>query len=302
MRSNPFSGINWKVVCALLPAGLAGVYLFGRGALWTILIAVCAAVAAEWLLLGITRTKGSVTDGSALLTGLLLAYNLPSHVPFWLPAAGALFAIVVAKHAFGGSGKNIFNPALAGRVFLLVTWPRYMTAFTLPGGRWPWEQADTVASATPLALLKGGMVFGRISYLDLLLGRRAGCIGEVCIAALLAGALFLLARRYISWHIPVTFIAAVAVITYVFSPQGFFRGEWLLHLCTGGLVLGAFFMATDIVTSPCTKAGKLFFGAGCGALTAGIRLWGGYPEGVSFAILIMNAAVPFIDRVTLHVS
>jgi electron transport complex protein RnfD len=188
-------------------------------------------------------------------------------------------------------GQNIFNPALAGRVFLMASWPKYMTTFTKP-------LYDAVTSATPLALIKEGKVLENLSYWDLFLGKRGGCIGEVCILALIVGALFLLYKGYISWHIPVTYIASVGLLTYIFGLKGLFSGDWLFHILTGGLILGAFFMATDYVTSPLTRKGQIIFGIGCGLITAIIRLWGGYPEGVSYAILMMNAATPIIDRYT----
>jgi Na+-translocating ferredoxin:NAD+ oxidoreductase subunit D len=286
------SRIMWTVIFCLIPAGAAGVIIFGLPALWTIILAVVSAVSCEWLIQVLTKRKISVWDGSAILTGLLLAYNLPPQVPFWIPVIGAIFSISIAKMAFGGLGQNIFNPALAGRVFLMASWPKYLTTFTQP------FNYDAVTSATPLALLKEGKLTQHIPNWDLFLGIRGGCIGEVCIIALVAGALFLLIRRYISWHIPISFIATAGFLTWAFGGKTFFSGDWIFHVLSGGLILGAFFMATDYVTSPLTKIGHLVFGIGCGALTAVIRLWGGYPEGVSYAILIMNAATPLIDRYT----
>ena len=286
------SRIMWTVIACLIPAGVAGVVIFGAGALWTILLATVSAVFCEWLIQVLTKRKITILDGSAMLTGLLLAYNLPPEVPFWIPVIGSAFSIAVAKMAFGGLGQNIFNPALVGRVFLMASWPKYMTAFTRP------FNSDAVTSATPLALLKEGKLAQHISNWDLFLGIRGGCIGEVCIVALLAGALFLLIRGYISWHIPVSFIATAGFLTWAFTGKGFFNGDLLFQILSGGLILGAFFMATDYVTSPLTRKGHLIFGIGCGALTAVIRIWGGYPEGVSYAILIMNAATPLIDRYT----
>jgi electron transport complex protein RnfD len=286
------SRIMWTVIFCLIPAGVAGVILFGLSALWTIMLAVISAVLCEWLIQVLTKKKISVLDGSAILTGLLLAYNLPAQVPFWIPVIGAIFSISIAKMAFGGLGQNIFNPALAGRVFLMASWPKYLTKFPQP------FNYDAVTSATPLALLKEGKLSQHIPNWDLFLGIRGGCIGEVCLIALLAGALFLLIRRYISWHIPISFIATAGFLTWAFGGRTFLGGDWLFHILSGGLILGAFFMATDYVTSPLTKKGHLAFGIGCGALTAVIRLWGGYPEGVAYAILIMNAATPLIDRYT----
>jgi electron transport complex protein RnfD len=282
----------WMVIISLLPAGAAGIFIFGKDALWTILLGITSAVLTEWLLQVLTKRKVTVLDGSAVLTGLLLAYNLPAKVPFWLPVIGSCFAIAIGKQVFGGLGQNIFNPALVGRVFLLASWPKYMTTFTRP------LNYDAITQATPLAIIKAGKVLENISYLDLFWGRRAGCIGEVCIAFLLLGALLLLLRGYISWHIPVSFIVTTGLLTYIFGPKGFFSGDWLFHILSGGLILGAFFMATDYVTSPLTKKGHIIFGIGCGLITVVIRLWGGYPEGVSYAILMMNAATPLIDRYT----
>jgi len=284
--------IMWLVVLSLVPAGLAGVFIFGPQALWVILLSVASALVTEGVLQALTKGKVTISDGSAFLTGLLLAYNLPADVPFWIPVVGSAFSIAIGKQVFGGLGQNIFNPALVGRVFLMASWPRYMTIFTKP------MIYDAVTQATPLALLKENKILAHISYWDLFLGKRGGCIGEVCILALLLGAIFLLSRGYISWHIPITYIFIVGLFAYVFGPGGFFTGDWLFHILSGGLVLGAFFMATDYVTSPLTQKGQIIFGIGCGLITAVIRLWGGYPEGVSYAILMMNAAAPIIDRYT----
>ncbi|MFA5092700.1 MAG: RnfABCDGE type electron transport complex subunit D [Candidatus Omnitrophota bacterium] len=284
--------IMWAVVLSLIPAGVAGVIIFGLDALWVTLVAVIAAVLTEWVCGILTKKKVTIFDGSAVITGILLAFNLPSNVPIWLPIVGAVFSIAIGKQVFGGLGQNIFNPALVGRVFLMASWPKYMTTFTRP------FSFDAVTSATPLALLKEGKILGDISYLDLFLGNRGGCIGEVCILALLIGAAFLLIKGYISWHIPVTYIVTTALFTYVFGAAQFFHGDWLFSILTGGLVLGAFFMATDYVATPLTIKGQIIFGIGCGLLTGVIRIWGGYPEGVSYAILMMNAATPFIDRYT----
>jgi len=290
--------IMWLVALSLLPAGAAGVFIFGLSALWVIILGVVSAVITELILQLLTKNKITILDGSAVITGLLLVYNLPPKVPFWLPIIGSVFAIAIGKQVFGGLGQNIFNPALAGRVFLMASWPKYMTAFTQPLPAGVGLSYDAVTQATPLAILKEAKVLEQLSYWDLFLGKRAGCIGEVCILALLLGAIFLLAKGYISWHIPVSYIATVGIFTYIFGPKGLFSGDWLFHILSGGLILGAFFMATDYVTSPLTRKGHLVFGVGCGLLTAVIRLWGGYPEGVSYAILMMNAAAPLIDRYT----
>jgi len=291
-KKESVSKIMWMVAASLIPAGAAGVFIFGSSALWVIILGVLSALAAEALIQALTKRKITLLDGSAFITGLLLAYNLPPGVPFWLPIVGSCFAIAIGKQVFGGLGQNIFNPALVGRVFLMASWPKYMTTFTVP------MNYDAVTAATPLALLKEGKLIEKISYLNLFLGNRGGCIGEVCIVALALGALFLFIKGYISWHIPFTYILTTGIFTYVFGPKGLFTGDWLFHISSGGLILGAFFMATDYVTSPLTGKGQIIFGVGCGVLTAVIRLWGGYPEGVSYAILMMNAATPIIDRYT----
>lgn len=286
------SKIMWMVGVSLIPAGAVGVFIFGIKALWVIILGIVSALITEGVLQVLTKRKVTILDGSAFLTGLLLAYNLPPHVPFWIPIIGSFFAIVIGKQVFGGLGQNIFNPALVGRVFLVASWPKYMTSFTKP------LNYDAVTSATPLAIIKEGKVLEHITYLDLFLGRRGGCIGEVCILALLLGAIFLLIKGYISWHIPITYITTLGLSIFIFGSKGFFSGDWLFHILSGGLILGAFFMATDYVSSPLTHKGQIFFGLGCGLITAIIRLWGGYPEGVSYAILMMNAATPIIDRYT----
>jgi electron transport complex protein RnfD len=291
-RQESISRIMWTVVISLIPAGIAGVIIFGWEALWVTVAAVIAAVLTEAVCDVCTGRKVTIKDGSAVITGIILAYNLPSNVPLWLPVVGSVFAIAIGKQVFGGLGQNIFNPALVGRVFLMASWPKYMTTFVKP------FSYDAVASATPLAALKEGKIIEHISYLDLFLGRRGGCIGEVCILALLIGAAILLYKGYISWQIPAVYILTTAVFMYVFGGKQLFQGDWLFHILNGGLVLGAFFMATDYVATPLTVKGQVIFGIGCGLLTAIIRIWGGYPEGVSYAILMMNAATPFIDRYT----
>lgn len=285
------SRIMWLVSLSLLPAGAAGVYIFGLRALWIILVGIASAVGTEWLCSRLMRRPSSISDGSAFLTGLLLAYNVGAGVPLWIPAVGSFVAILIGKMVFGGLGRNIFNPALVGRAFLMASWPVYMTAFTRP------FSYDALTQATPLALLKDGYALDNLSYIDLLLGRRGGCIGEVCAVALLGGALFLFILGYISWHIPVSFIATTGLFMFIFGGRsGLFSGDWIFHVLSGGLLLGAFFMATDYVTSPLSRKAQLIFGAGCGIITGVIRVWGGYPEGVSYAILMMNACVPLIDR------
>jgi electron transport complex, RnfABCDGE type, D subunit len=288
--------IMWAVNLALIPAGAAGVFIFGLHSLYVIIASVLSAVVTECAILAFRKKEIAIMDGSAILTGLLLAYNIPPGVPLWLPVAGSFFAIAIGKQVFGGLGHNIFNPALAGRAFLMVSWPVYMTTWQAP--RWT---VDAITTATPLALLKNNQsgLLGGATYMDLFLGNRGGCIGEVCIAALLIGAAYLFWKKYISWHIPVTYIAAVALLSWIFNgPAGFFTGDTLLFVLSGGLVLGALFMATDYVTSPLSNKGKIMFGISLGILTFIIRKYSGYPEGVSYAILIMNAFVPVIDKFT----
>ncbi|MBU1090912.1 MAG: RnfABCDGE type electron transport complex subunit D [Candidatus Omnitrophica bacterium] len=278
----------WAVFLALVPAGIAGVFIFGLSALKIIVISILSCMIFEVLIQRLTRRKVTVLDGSAAITGILLAYNLPSNVPFWIPIVGSFFAIVIVKLAFGGLGRNIFNPALAARAFLLASWPKYMTDF------------DAITGATPLAMIKEGKAQDLaglgLTYWDLFLGKRGGCIGEVCILALLIGAIYLLWKKHIWWQTPIAFILTLGGLSWAFGVEGFFKGDFLFSILSGGLILGAFFMATDYVTSPLCRRGQLVFGIGCGLITFVIRRFGGYPEGVSYAILIMNAFVPLIDR------
>jgi electron transport complex protein RnfD len=295
--------IIWTVNASLAPAAVMGAYYFGLKALFTTVLCITTAVLCEYFYQKLLKKKITVSDGSAFLTGLLLALNLPPQVPFYIPVLGACIAILLTKQLFGGIGFNIFNPALMGRAFLIITFPKLMTTWNAPTAAF--FGIDTVTCATPLNILKmEGMdrliaSFGdRTSlYLHLLTGNRAGCIGETCIIALLAGAVFLLYKKYITWHIPVSYLGTVVIIAWIFGGKGvFFAGDPLFHFLSGGIVLGAFFMATDYVTSPSSRGGQLLFGAGCGFLTMLIRLKGGYPEGVMFSILIMNCFAPLIDR------
>jgi len=285
----------WSVFCALIPAGIFAVWAFGISSLFIIVISIVSAMLFEYLIQKfLLKQKSSIHDGSAALTGLLLAYNLSSRVPLWLPVVGTFFAIAVVKQAFGGLGKNIFNPALAARAFLLISWPQFMTVFPQP------FRPDALTCATPLSLVKEGKAGSisemGLSYLDLFFGNRCGCLGEVCVAVLLLAALFLLLKGYISWHIPLSFIGTTLIFSWIFDKQGLFKGDILFSLLSGGLVLGAFFMATDYVTSPLTAKAKLIFGFGCGLLTFIIRRWASYPEGVSYAILMMNSTVALLER------
>jgi electron transport complex protein RnfD len=303
------SRIMWTVSLALLPALLSGVYFFGLGALFIIVLCIISSIASEQLYFRMVGKKSVIVDGSAFLTGLLLGMNMPSSLwslsPFKLhiPVIASFFAIVITKQLFGGLGYNVFNPALIGRAFALISWPKFMTIWNEPTVSL--LAMDGKTTATPLGVLKeAGMtelvkVFGdKISlYEHLLTGNRAGSIGETSAIALLIGGLFLLYKRYITWHIPASFLGTVALLAWVFGAKGsFFAGDPIVHLLSGGLMLGAFFMATDYVTSPSMRKGQLLFGAGCGAITMLIRLKGGFPEGVMFAILLMNCFAPLIDR------
>ena len=291
------------VIIALLPATVWSVIVFGLRALTIILISVLSSVLFEFLSRLIFRRNCTVGDLSAAVTGLLLGLNLPSSVSYWIPVVGSFFAIVVVKQLFGGIGKNFLNPALAGRAFLFA-WPAEMTTFTEAFNKLDWKvfsyakQADAVATATPLAALKNGAI-PETSFLDLFIGKCSGSMGEISAMFLLLGGIYLLARKVITWHIPVAFIGTVAVLSLIFPAAGCDRGEYMLsELLCGGLVLGAVFMATDYCTSPVTRTGRLIFGIGCGAVTFFIRKFGGYNEGVSFAILIMNMLVFYLDKAT----
>ncbi|MBQ9098938.1 MAG: RnfABCDGE type electron transport complex subunit D [Clostridia bacterium] len=279
-----------EVLIALIPAFVWGVIVFGLNAFLMPAIAVAASVLFEFLTQKLLKKPVTVGDLSAAVTGLLLGFNLPASDSYFLPVVGAAFAIVVVKQLFGGIGKNFVNPALAARVFLFLSWPDKMAAFPAPFDR---AVVDAVASATP----RSGAA---VSLMDLFLGKCGGSIGEISVLLLLIGGIYLMVRGIITWHIPVAYLGTVALITLLF-PQGggFFDPSFMLfELCSGGLVLGAFFMATDYVTSPITGKGRLIFGVGCGLLTVFLRYFGAYPEGVSFAILVMNCLVWYIDKLT----
>lgn len=303
------SKIMWTVSIALLPALISGVYFFGPRAIWATALSILACMATEWGFQRITKRENTTSDGSAFLTGLLLGMNLPPSAPFYIPIIGGFVAIAITKQLFGGLGFNVFNPALIGRAFVLITWPRAMTTWMAPDAAFVSLDAKTMA--TPLGILKEeGLhklleVFGSKAslYSELLVGHRAGSLGETSAIALLIGGAFLLYKKYITWHIPTTFLATVAVMAWIFGGKNpetgniaFFTGDPIIHLLSGGLLLGAFFMATDYVTVPTVRKGQIIFGIGCGLLTMIIRLKGGYPEGVMFAILIMNCFTPLIDR------
>jgi len=284
------------VIVALLPATALGVYYFGLPALLLVLISVSSAILFEAAYKMLARKPITTSDGSAAITGLLLALTLPPGVPLWMPAVGSFFAVVVVKQIFGGLGHNFLNPALAGRAVLAVSFALPMSAsFFRPLSGW--ASPDSITSPTPLALANDA-VFSPTSndYINALIGNISGSVGEVSAIALLAGGVFLLVVKVISWHIPVSFIATVFVLSAFLHPAGFSPGHAAYQLLLGGLFLGAFFMATDYPTSPMGPAGKLVFGTGCGIITAMFRLYGGFPEGVAYAILLMNLTVPLIDR------
>jgi electron transport complex protein RnfD len=318
-----------SVILCLLPAGVWGVFLFGLYSLYVILVSIAACVLTEFIL---ARLLGRFTlnDWSAVLTGLLIGYNMPPSVPIYLPVIASVFAIGVVKMAFGGLGRNWMNPALAGRVFLTFSWTGFMTTWKTP---LTWR-SDAVTSATVLGYVKSGLVdfqgaargpveflaskgyplpdlpgflapLGRLfpgRYGALFLGNIPGCIGEVSAVLLLLGSIYLLVKRIISWEIPVSYIASFALLIWFLGGRPFgaslFTGDVLFHLLAGGLVLGALYMATDMVSSPLTRSGMIIYGVGAGFLTFLIRIYGSFPEGVSLAIIIMNMFVPLINRMT----
>ena len=292
------------VIIALLPAFFGAVYFFGNRVIVVTMVSIASALAAEILGQVVFGRKVDITDGSAIITGLLLVYNLPPAVPFWIPMIGAGFAILIVKQFFGGLGHNFINPALAGRAFLMASWPMIMTKAWLAPRGGTLSGLDGITAATPLSLLKYGnseivaQLNGPDAARHLLLGNVGGCIGETSALLLIAGGIFLLILRIIDYRIVIGYLGSVAILTYVLPS----KVSVLFQLFSGGLMLGAIFMATDWVTSPITKLGRWLFGIGCGLLTMIIRVWGGYPEGVSYAILLMNLFTPLIDRYTYRRS
>ena len=294
--------IMYRVVYAMIPALLWSVFVFGIDALRVTLIAVAACLAFEYVIQKyLMKIKPVITDGSALITGILLAFNVPSNLPWWIIVIGALAAIGIGKLSFGGLGSNIFNPALVGRVFLLISFPVQMTS-------WPVNNRsgiDAVTSATPLNIIKEGITNGTPiseiskslpSTVEMLFGEIGGSLGEISALLLIIGGLYLLFTKVITWHIPVSIIATVAIVAGIFwavNPEIYINPTY--HVLTGGLMLGAIFMATDMVSSPMNPKGQLIYGVGIGLITISIRLFGAYPEGISFAILIMNAFTPLIN-------
>lgn len=330
--------LMYGVVMALVPAFLVSIFMYGIGAIIITAISVGFCLLFEYLIQKfLLKSEVRIKDGSALVTGILLAFNLPSDLPWWIIMIGAIAAIGVGKMTFGGLGNNPFNPALVGRVFLLISFPVQMTSYPIPQGLSTayMSHAQGFTGPTPLAImkesLKQGLPVAEImhklpSYTDMFLGKLGGSMGEIAGAALIIGLIFMLIRKIITWHIPVSIIGTVFIFTgilWIFSLEGhqilmekfglnspfihymdknlqhkvpFHMADPVFHLVTGGLLLGAIFMATDYVTSPMTHKGMLIFGVGIGVITVIIRVFGAYPEGVSFAILIMNAFVPLINR------
>lgn len=278
------------VIIALVPATAAGIYYFGLRALILIVAAIISAVFFEWLYEKITKKPVTINDLSAVVTGLLLAMNLPASAPVWVAIVGSAFAIIFAKQLFGGLGQNFINPALAGRAFLLASYPTEMTTWVVPNGL----AADAATYATPLAQLKNGALDASLK--QLVLGQVGGTIGETCAIALIIGGLYLLWKHVISWKIPVIYIATVFILFAVIGRHGMRMP--VQEIFAGGVMLGGIFMATDYASSPVTPKGQVIFAVGAGLLTYLIRTFGGYPEGVSYSILIMNCCVPLIERFT----
>ena len=293
----------YGVIIALVPAMLCSFWFFGIGAITVTALSVASCVFFEWFIgkYMLRNPQPTVTDGSAILTGILLAFNLPSNIPLWMVVAGSLFAIGVVKMTFGGLGCNLFNPALAGRAFMLISFPVQMT--TWPTSGQPFLTLDAATGATPLSVMKAAVKAGDPSLLndmpslpDMLLGMTGGCLGEVCAVALIIGLIYMLAKRIITWHIPISIIVTVLVFSGALHLANGMYADPMSQLLSGGLLLGAIFMATDYVTSPMTKKGQIIYGVCIGVLTIVIRTWGAYPEGMSFAILIMNAFTPLINN------
>ncbi|MCA0383988.1 MAG: RnfABCDGE type electron transport complex subunit D [Firmicutes bacterium] len=277
------------VTIALLPAAAYGVYNFGLRALVVLVLSVVSAIAAEAMCQKIRKQALTINDYSAIVTGLLLGMNLPSEVPYWIPVVGSFFAIAIVKQAFGGLGHNFINPALAARAMLVASWPVQMTT-------WTPVTPDAVSSATALGIIKEGLDVPLPSLFDLFIGKMGGCIGETSALLLLLGAAYLLYRGVISIKIPGIYIGTFTLLTLLIT--GFDVQLTLVHILSGGLILGAFFMATDYASSPITPKGQIIYAVGMGLLTVVIRFYGGYPEGVSYSILLMNVAAPLIDKYT----
>ncbi|MCD6435180.1 MAG: RnfABCDGE type electron transport complex subunit D [Clostridiales bacterium] len=283
------SSIMRDVIIALLPATFAGIYFFGINAAMIIVLSIISAVVTEATIQRIRKKTITINDLSAVVTGLLLAMNLPASAPWWIPVVGAIFAIAVVKHAFGGIGSNFMNPALAARAFLVTSWPIEMTTWIAP-------RADAVSSATPLGIIKEGGISQLPSLMDAFVGNVGGSLGETSALLLILGGLYLLYRGVINYRIPVFYIGTVFAMTFLLGGFDLYQSAYSLFL--GGLMIGAIFMATDYSSSPITPKGQIVFAVGAGLLTTLIRLYGGYPEGVQFSILLMNIATPLIERYT----
>lgn len=295
VSSSPHIGAKTKtknimldVIIALIPALIASVIVFGPRTIVVTCATVASCVLSEYICRKVMKRDNTVGDLSAIVTGLLLAFNLPSGIPIWIAVLGGVIAIVVAKQMFGGLGQNFVNPAIAARIILMVSFPTAMTTWPAPMS---WKAADAVTTATPLALIAGGSS-ELPSYMDMFLGNRGGCLGETCVLALIIGGIYLIARKVISPIIPVIYIGVVAVFSLILGQDP------LMMILSGGLFLGAIFMATDYVTSPLTNKGKVIYAIGCGLLTVMIRSFGSLPEGVSFSIILMNILTPHIEKLT----
>ena len=281
--------IMLDVIIALLPAAVAGCIIFGIRSLFVMLTSVAAAVLAELLFCLACKREITIYDLSAVVSGLILALSLPVTMPLWQVAVGAVFAIIIVKCIFGGIGQNFANPAVTARVFMIIAFSKTVAATATPKG------VDAVSSATPLVILEGTAKGELPSIIDMLLGKRAGAIGETCVVALVIGGLYLMIKRVISWHTPVAFIASTFVFILIFTGD---PKTALYHTLLGGLFIGAIFMATDYSTTPTNTMGKVVFGIGAGFITSVIRIWGSLPEGVSYAILLMNILTPYIEKLT----
>jgi len=306
---NSVQKLMYGVIYAMIPALLVSIYFFGLGAVKVILMSVVFCMLIEFLVQKyILKSEVTIMDGSAMITGILLAFNVPSNLPWWIILIGAIVSIGVGKMSFGGLGKNIFNPALVGRVFLLISFPVQMTSWPIPkalfGGS---AVTDAITGPTPLGIMKEGLAGGKTvqeimpeipDYItQLMTGFQGGSLGEVSALALILGAIYMLYRKIITWQTPTAYLGSVVIFSGIlWLVDSTMYVDPLFHLVTGGMILGVFYMATDMVTSPMSAKGQLLFGAGAGILTILIRVFGAYPEGVSFAILIMNAFVPLIDK------
>ncbi len=305
---NSVKKIMYGVVYAMMPALLVSIYFFGLDAVRVTLMSVVMCLLVEYVIQKyVLKTEVTITDGSALITGILLAFNVPANLPWWIILIGAIVSIGVGKMSFGGLGKNIFNPALVGRVFLLISFPVQMTSWPVPKPLGGTALTDAITGPTPLGIMKEGLAAGRTvqeimpeipDYVgQMMIGFQGGSLGEVSAFALIIGAIYMLLRKIITWHIPGAYIGSAVLfsgILWLIDPTIYV--DPLFHLVTGGMMLGVFYMATDMVSSPMSVRGQLIYGAGAGILTILIRVFGAYPEGVSFAILIMNAFVPLLDR------